>query len=895
MPLQESSKELPLFENRKDPHYDVVVPIEFQRQSLGKLHFGVNLSQIAQAREKLLKQGVGIAAIEIFLSSVILLFLGLWLTRHMKSLTQASLDVASGNLSPPPVPEGNDDVGRLGAAFNTMSRVISERVNELTIAKEIAEASEAQLRGITHSANDAILMIDPQGAITYWNPAAERILGYRSEEALGQDLHNLVIPEHALAGHRMAFTESLRTGRDNTRGKPLEFFARRKDGQEIAVDLSLSAVFLYGAWHAVGILRDITERKQHERELEQAREAAREKSERLEELAMEFQSIACRAEDASLAKSEFLANMSHEIRTPMNAIIGMSYLTLQSDLTSKQREQITHLHNAAESLFDIINDILDFSKVEAGKMTLEPSPFVLRDTLNEVMQQLKPKLEEKQLVFHYEEQDEVLAKDAPLLLGDVLRLRQILTNIFSNAIKFTDKGFVRLGVSSSSSEHTLRVVFTIEDSGIGMNSEQMARLFEEFSQADASTTRQHGGTGLGLAIARKLVALMDGKIDVESRPGQGSCFTVELPFAMAPSKQSSLQEGRESVGDHEALRGVRVLLVEDNPVNRLLAVKLLAMKGMLVDVAENGKQAVQKLESLPPETFGVVLMDLLMPELDGYETSRIIRSDPKFDALPIIALSSHEMSSAKERCRQIGMNGYINKPFNPECLWRTLLRTVKGEEPLWSATLPQPAGKPGRSDPEIDLNGVNLREGLMRAGGDGNLYAKIVEEALKTFASGYEDLLRFSNRKDRHNGSAHAHKLRGAFGAIGAQEMQEAMAAVEESFRIGADPREQILALDTPYAALMASLGEYVVNTAAPPKPEGIPSLNEGSGIGGAWLEEFAGHLDKGDFKAVELWEDNKTLLEKSFSPADLEEIGKALQMFDFARAREYLNLRTGQ
>ncbi|MDD2462555.1 PAS domain S-box protein [Desulfobulbus propionicus] len=275
MPLPEPSTKFSLFGDNQDLRYHVVVPIEFQRQALGKLHFGINLSKMVHARQELLIQGVSIAAIEIFLSSVVLLSLGFWLTRHMKSLTQASLEVAAGNLSPAPVPEGDDDVGKLGAAFNIMSRVIKERVNELTAAKETAEASALQLRSITHSANDAILMMDPQGAISYWNPAAEKILGYCPEEAIGRNLHQLLAPKRYIAAEEAALSEFRRTGQGNVIGKTLELFAKRKDGQEISVALSLSSVFLYGAWHAVGILHDITERKLAEQALKQSDEKVR--------------------------------------------------------------------------------------------------------------------------------------------------------------------------------------------------------------------------------------------------------------------------------------------------------------------------------------------------------------------------------------------------------------------------------------------------------------------------------------------------------------------------------------------------------------------------------------------------------------------------------------------
>ncbi len=774
MPLPEPSKEFSLFENDKAPRYDVIVPIAFQQQSLGELHFGINLSQIVHARKTLFIQGVGIAAIEILLSSLLLLFLGFWLTRHMKALTLASLEVASGNLSPSHVPEGNDDVGRLGAAFNIMSRVIAERVNELTAAKEAAEASEEQLRSITHSANDAILMIDPLGAISYWNPAAEQILGYQSEEALGQDLHNLIVPERYRSAYSVGFPEFLRTGQGNAVGKTQELFAKRKDNQEIAISLSLSSVFLYGAWHAVGIVRDITERKQYEHKLEQARE---------------------KAEAANHAKTEFLANMSHEIRTPMNAIIGMSYLALQSDLAPNQREQLTYLHNAAESLLAIINDILDFSKVEAGKMTLERVPFVLRDTVHECIQLLKPTADVKSLTFQYEDQDAVLALDAPLLLGDALRLRQVLTNLFSNAVKFTKKGFVRLGVTSSIMDNTTRVVFTIEDSGIGMSDEQIAQLFEKFMQADASITREYGGTGLGMAITGKLVALMGGKIAVKSQLGQGSCVTVEIPFDRALVGGGALRERRKSSENFDELQGVRVLLVEDHPVNRKVAAIALIRAGVVVDIAENGELAVKSLQSLPPETYGAVLMDLQMPVMDGYKATEIIRKDKRFDLLPIIALSTRVMTFEKEKCFQVGMNGFVNVPFNPINLWQTLLRAIRKNTPYF----------------------------VVR-----NASEPIIHESMQINSE------------------------------MVIQELN-----VYEGLKIGALESE--------------------------PKASQDKSTNADE----AWLEAFVAHLRKGDFIAVELWENNKHMLGNRFSPADLMQISKALQQFDFTRALEYFNTGT--
>ncbi len=265
--LPEPVKDLPLFEKKKKMRYDVVVPLSLNGQPLGTLHYGLDLSHIISARRVLLTQGLGIAAVEIVLSSLILLLIGYWLTRHLTTLTQASLEVASGNLTPAALPEGKDDLGQLGIAFNTMSRVIADRVSELTAAKEAAETSETRLRSISDSAIDAILMMNPRGAISYWNPAAERILGYSPEEALGKDLHDLLVPEQYHADFHAAFPEFLRSGTGNAIGKALERVAIRKDGQEIEVALSLSPAWLDGAWHAVGMLRDITSNKNMERNL----------------------------------------------------------------------------------------------------------------------------------------------------------------------------------------------------------------------------------------------------------------------------------------------------------------------------------------------------------------------------------------------------------------------------------------------------------------------------------------------------------------------------------------------------------------------------------------------------------------------------------------------------
>ena len=490
---------------------------------------------------------------------------------------------------------------------------------------------------------------------------------------------------------------------------------------------------------------------------------------------------------------------------------------------------------------------------------------------------------------------------APLLLGDGLRLRQVLTNLFSNAIKFTEEGYIRFGVSSSRMEqmvrialfngassevnNAMRVIFTLEDSGIGMNQEQIAQLFDEFSQADASTTRKFGGTGLGMAITSKLVKLMGGKIDVNSQLGKGSCFAVEIPFEVALFAETPLKERRKKMSNDDSLRGLRVLVAEDNPVNRLLAVELLAMKGVEAEIAENGREGIDKLQKLPSDFFKAVLMDLQMPVLDGYEASRIIRDDPKFDKLPIIVLSAHAINSEKNRFNQIGINGYITKPFDPEELWHTLLRAIgKSESPLGGLPL-----QSYPTDPEIVINGVNVHAGIKGAGGSHILYAKVIQETLNTYASGCNTLLEFAKHQQKERGLAYAHTLKGVFGSIGAEAMQNAMASIEDTFKAGADPYEQILALEESYAACMADLRGFI-NAAGTHKSEEKAVQKGNSGSDAAWLEQFRTFLERGDFEAVALWENNRGTLTGRLSPNVAIEISKAIRNFDFALALEHLD-----
>ena len=386
------------------------------------------------------------------------------------------------------------------------------------------------------------------------------------------------------------------------------------------------------------------------------------------------------AELANAAKGEFLANVSHEIRTPMNAIIGMADLALHSGMPEPQRGYIQRVRSSADLLLGILNDILDFSKIEAGKLDIDAVDFDLDDVVRSVSEIVGVRAREQSLILS----TEVAADVPPRLRGDPLRLQQVLLNLMGNAVKFTARGRVALRVEPVSSvDETgdgLRLRFTVQDTGMGMTADQMSRLFQPFTQADASTSRRFGGTGLGLAISRQLVERMDGRIDVASEPGQGSTFWVELPFGVVKAAPSMVLAAGPMATvtrlmslpgavDHPELAGLRVLLVEDNEVNQELAVALLERVGIDVTLAGDGRQALSRLKA---GAFDCVLMDCQMPEMDGYTATRLMREQPQWSRLPVIAMTANAMAGEREKVLEAGMNDHVPKPVPVGELYRKI-------------------------------------------------------------------------------------------------------------------------------------------------------------------------------------------------------------------------------
>ena len=583
----------------------------------------------------------------------------------------------------------NGDVYWESASISPIRDLTGRITHYLAVKEDITErkrveqnlcVSEERFRAITVSAQDAILMMDPQGRISYWNPAAERILGYTSAEAIGKSLHDLIAPARFHPAHHAAFPLFQQTGQGAAIGKTLDLNACRKDGQEVPVQLSLSATHIHGGWHAIGIVCDITQRKQAEEALRMAKAGA---------------------EQATRAKADFIANMSHEIRTPMNGVIGMTGLLLDTDLSADQRNFANIIRASADSLLTIINEILDFSKIESGKLTLETLDFDLREVVEGTLELLGDGAQAKGI-----ELTASLPSDVPTQLrGDPGRLRQILTNLVANAIKFTHQGevVVRIARESENLTHaTLR--FEVKDSGIGITPEAQARLFQAFSQADSSTTRKFGGTGLGLAITRQLVQLMQGQIGVTSALGNGSLFW----FTLSLEKQFS--DAKPPVKCNHGLFDLRVLIVDDNATNRqVLCHQIVAWK-MKEGSAATGRQALDILTAAAAAgtPYDLALLDMQMPEMDGMTLARAIKADPAIACIRLIILTSLGQPRDAAELKTAGIDAYLIKPVKQsrlfDCLVSVIGQTrleqcVRESEPLPSSkdsTAPPAAPAPAK-------------------------------------------------------------------------------------------------------------------------------------------------------------------------------------------------------
>ncbi|MGI9021842.1 MAG: ATP-binding protein [Acidimicrobiales bacterium] len=538
----------------------------------------------------------------------------------------------------PPDPALLDVVAQVGTDLG--------RVIERKRAEEALRHSEGRTRSILEAANDAFLGMDESGLITDWNRNAETIFGWTAAEARGRSLADTIIPPAYRKAHSEGLARFLATGEGPVLGNRLELSALHRDGREFPAELSI--------WQTGGkrptfiaFVQDITERKENERSLAQARD---------------------QAVEASRAKSEFLATMSHEIRTPMNGVIGLTGLLLDTELNETQRHHAERVRASGEALLAVINDILDFSKIEAGRLELEMVDFDLAHAIEEVAALVAESTRVKGL--------ELVAYCRPevptALRGDVGRLRQILLNFATNAVKFTAAGEVvlRAGLAEEPTDDGVVVRCEVADTGVGISPGTTEKLFTPFSQADASTTRRYGGTGLGLAICRRLAEAMGGTVGVDSRPGEGSTFWLHLPLAHATQPIAAPDCAGHS------LAGRRVLVVDDNATNRLVLASQLRAWDIAADVAPHAEVALERLRAAAAQSqpYDLALVDMAMPGMDGLELATVITSDPRLASVPLLLLSSVLVEA--EATSAAGFVARLTKPVRLSNLYDALVRAV---------------------------------------------------------------------------------------------------------------------------------------------------------------------------------------------------------------------------
>ncbi|HLY59380.1 MAG TPA: PAS domain S-box protein [Terriglobia bacterium] len=648
--------------------------------------------------------------------------------------------------------EFNNSV-RQESVDKTTIRCIGHDVTERTRAEDALRSSEERVRLLLDSTAEAIYGIDLQGDCTFANAACIRILGYESPEAvMGRNMHGLI--HHTRADGTVLPMTDCKIHHSFHRGEGAHVdneFLWRADGTSFPAEYWSYPI--HRGTKVVGSVvtfMDITERKRAEADLREAKEAA---------------------ETANRAKSEFLANMSHEIRTPMNGIIGMTELALDTSPNPEQKEYLEVVQSSARSLLTVVNDILDFSKVEAKKLEFHLAEFNLRNEIDDIAHTLALTAKQKGLRFVVDVHPNV----PDSLMGDSIRLRQILVNLLGNAFKFTPEGEVALNVATESkSDGNVLLHFTVRDTGIGIPKDKQALIFDPFSQADTSTTRKFGGTGLGLTISARLVELMGGQIRVESEERRGSTFHFTASFglvnALASGKSSVQTEHHNDILGKDGVKvsedsqhynnqqPLRILLAEDNSVNQLLAIRLLEKRGHTVVAVNNGREALTSLERTDPMGFDVVLMDIQMPEMDGLEATAVIRAREitTGNHLPIIAMTARAMKGDRERCLNAGMDGYVSKPIKIVDLLAAI-ETAMSRNRVRPAALVRPGEFFGRT------------ELLAHLDGDEDLLAEVTAIFLQNCPENMGNLRLAIARADPKSLELAAHALKGSVSNFGAE------------------------------------------------------------------------------------------------------------------------------
>ncbi len=633
--------------------------------------------------------------------------------------------------------------GKIIGTMGAITDITAQQLAEIKVRE-----SEIMLRKIIDASLDAIINIDEDGRVIAWSKQATKIFGYTHEETFGKKMGDFIVPPQHRKAHERGMNHFLKTGEGPVLNKRIEITGFDKSGREFPIELSISPIKMEGKYFFSGFIRDITDRKKAEQELISAKQAA---------------------EQAQLAEQQFLANMSHEIRTPMNAVIGMTHLLYNTNPSDAQKEYLDSLRFSADSLMGIISNILDLSKIEANELEFEKRTFNLVELLKSLQQTFQFKVREKSISVVLE----VDPKIKNHLIGDSVRLNQILTNLLGNASKFTNKGTIGVKaklVAATGGQYVIQ--FQVHDTGIGIDPENVEKIFENFKQADVKITRKFGGTGLGLTIVKQLVELQGGTIEVESKKEEGSMFTFILPFEDSGILQTEVSNIEDSeFQNSEALKKINLLVVEDNLTNQKLIIKILELWNCPFDIASNGYIALEKTMK---KKYDIILMDIHMPDLDGCETTLKIRENQqnKNHNTVIIALTAAALLEEKNRALESGMNDFLTKPFSPRELKKHLGKwlNIKMEDTTANTYLQS------SKDQKIKLDFSYLKE---MSRGDHSFVKEMIEIFLKEVPFAIGQLEEELEKKDWKKISDIAHRIKTNFMMVGLHVQKEDALKIE--------------------------------------------------------------------------------------------------------------------
>jgi PAS domain S-box-containing protein len=635
-----------------------------------------------------------------------------------------------------------DSPERTEKLFGTIQDITERKriENEMRLA-------EKQYRSLFEHSQHMICIHDLKGNIMSINPAGAHAIGFEPEEIIGTEIKNFF-----WFNDEEDYEKYISNIRATGHAQGLLRLKKRDGVRTVWLYNNILLTDPEGSTYVLSSNVEITGRYEMEKELRRAKKLA---------------------EESLVLKDRFVTNISHELRTPMNAIVGFTDLLLKTNLSEEQREYLESVHLAGDNLTSMINDVLDLAKIEAGKIEFESKPFNVRDVMAKTHRLLSQTAFQSGLKFDWECEAGVPA----YILGDELRLSQVLINLVGNAIKFTEKGFVKfICFIKSETDETIDLVFNVEDSGIGIPSDKVSSIFEPFTQASADSTRKYGGTGLGLSIVHDLVELQGGFVSVKSKQGVGSSFTVILPVKKV--NMETIQQVELALMPVESPGNIHVLIVEDQPLNQQLAKKLIGDFGFTSEIAANGKIAVELLSQgnlfEEHKKYDLILMDLQMPEMDGYDATEIIRKKLQIE-IPIIAITAHSSVGEREKCFSLGMNDYLVKPFRAQELYFKIA----------SAAKKQVAGISSKMANENEQN--PLRE---LSGGDKKFEKEMLHMLVKSISEDFELMIAAMRKKDFSVARTISHRLKSSVALAGEKEFAGMLEECEKNCAEGKIPEE---------------------------------------------------------------------------------------------------------